>query len=99
MAIPNCGDIRSSSNGLVVSVPGSPLQGGSLTLAALQRGEPGNEANDSYLCHHHGTIREPLLHAPHHPEELWAPWDDTQHPEELCTIHSLDLFLEHSSDS
>ena len=47
-----------------------------------------------------GKIRRPLLHAPHHPEELCgAPLDAAQHPEELCTIDSLDLFLEHSSDS
>ena len=69
------------------------LQGGSLTLTALQTGEPGVEAYDPYLCLHHGKIRGPLLHAPHHPEELCgAPLDATQHPEELCTIESLDLF-------
>ena len=36
------GDICSFSNGLIVSFPGYPLQGGSLTLTTLQRGEPGN---------------------------------------------------------
>ena len=51
------GDICSSSNGPVVSFPGS-------LGAALQRGEPGNKANDSYLCHPHGKIRGALLHAP-----------------------------------
>jgi len=81
----------SSSNELVVSFPAR----GSLTLTALQRGKPGIEAYDSYMCLHYGKSRGPLLHAPHHPEELCgAPLD--QHPEELCTIDSLDLFLEHS---
>ena len=28
-----------------------------------------------------------------------APLDAAQHPEELCTIDSLDLFLEHSVES
>ena len=52
------------------------------------------------LCHHHGKIRRPLLHAPRHPEELCgAPLDAAQHPEELCRIDNLDLFREHSSDS
>jgi len=44
-------------------------------------------------------IRGPLLHAPHHPEEICGdPLDATQHPEELCTIESLDLFW-NTSDS
>jgi len=60
------GDICSFSNGLVVSFPAR----GSLTLTALQTGEPGVEAYDPYLCLNHGKIRGPLLHAPHHPEEL-----------------------------
>ena len=84
------GDIFSSSNGLVVSF----LARGSLTLTSLQRGEPEIKAYDSYLCLHHGMIHRPLLHAPHHPEELCgAPLDAAQHPEELCTIDSLDLLF------
>ena len=41
------------------------------------------------------------ISAPHHPEDCGAPSDAAQHPEELYTIESisLDLFLEHSSDS
>ena len=94
------GDICSSSNGLIVSFLGYPLQGGRLNLTALQRGEPGNEANDSSLCHHHGKFHGPLLHAPHQPEELCgAPLDAAQLTEELSAIDSLDLFLERFSDS
>jgi len=38
-----------------------------------------------------------LLQSLHHPEELCeAPLDAAQHPEELSTIDSLDLLLEHS---
>ena len=40
----------------------------------------------------HGKIREPLLHAPHHPEELrGALLNAAQHPEEPSTMDSLDL--------
>ena len=54
----------------------------------------------SVLGFHHGKIHGPLLHAPHHPEELCGtPLDVARQLEELCTIDSLHLFLEHSSDS
>lgn len=47
---------------------------------------------DSYLCHFHGKICGPLLHAVQHPEELCETLlDATHHPEELCTIYSLPL--------